>query len=714
MAAVVLLVGCKKDDYVEVIGLCPLVISTSPEDLATNVLLDKVVTATFNEKMNATTFTSASYTLHQGTNAIAGVVTYKDSTVSFTPTALLLPFMVYTGTVKSTVKDTRGNALQTDYVWTFTTLPQLTLSPLPLSSGVTTGAGLFAQGSTVAINATPNTGFVFVNWTDNGAEVSTSASYQLTMAGNKTLIANFIPVVAGNFAVNLSANPIAGGTTTGAGAFTAGSLVTVSTFPHIGYIFKNWTENSTIVSTSSSYQFTLVANRTLVANYTVIPASQFAVNLSANPAAGGTTLGSGSFNAASSVNVSATANVGYSFVNWTENNASVSTSANYTFVLNANRTLVANFAVNTYTLNVTAVGGTVTKSPLLSNYSYGTTVTLIATPSPGFVFASWSGDAIGTNNTIDVSMTANKNVTANFTSVAYTLDVTAVNGSVVKNPSKATYTFGDVVQLTATPNLGYTFTSWSGDASGTVNPYPLTMNDNKNVTALFTLSPPLGPGVIDLGTAADFTIMSKAGISTTGLSSVTGNIGVSPSSASSITGFGLIMNVDGQSSHTPIVTGNVYAADYAAPTPTKMTTAISDMETAFTTANGLTNTVIVGLYAGDISGRTLAPGLYKWSTGVLITNAGVTLSGGPNDTWVFQIAQDLTVNNDANITLIGGAQAKNIFWITASQATLGTNTNFSGNILSQTLISLNTGAKVKGRMLAQTAVTLNAATVVLP
>jgi hypothetical protein len=146
-----------------------------------------------------------------------------------------------------------------------------------------------------------------------------------------------------------------------------------------------------------------------------------------------------------------------------------------------------------------------------------------------------------------------------------------------------------------------------------------------------------------------------------------------------------------------------------------MTTAVSDMETAFTTANGLTTPApIVGLYAGDISGRTLTPGLYKWGTGVLITNAGVTLSGGADDTWVFQISQDLTVNNSAIITLIGGAQAKNIFWVVSGQATLGTNTNFSGIILSKTLISLNTGAKVTGKLLAQTAVTLNASTVIKP
>jgi Ice-binding-like len=217
----------------------------------------------------------------------------------------------------------------------------------------------------------------------------------------------------------------------------------------------------------------------------------------------------------------------------------------------------------------------------------------------------------------------------------------------------------------------------------------------------------VSPAPINLRTSGNFTILTETGITTTGVTSIIGDIGVSPIAATAITGFGLIKDASNQFSHTPIVTGKVYAANYAAPTPSKMTTAVSDMKTAFTTANGLTYPAPkVQLYAGDISGRTLTAGVYKWSTGVLITGVGVTLSGGPNDVWVFQIAQNLTVNNGAIITLAGGAQAKNIFWVVSGKATLGTTVNFKGVILSKTLISLNTGAKVTGKLLAQTAVTL--------
>jgi hypothetical protein len=147
-----------------------------------------------------------------------------------------------------------------------------------------------------------------------------------------------------------------------------------------------------------------------------------------------------------------------------------------------------------------------------------------------------------------------------------------------------------------------------------------------------------------------------------------------------------------------------------------MTTAVSDMETAYTDAAGRTIPDFTELGAGNISGMTLDPGLYKWSTGVLITAAGVTLSGGPNDVWIFQIADDLTVNNSAIVTLAGGAQAKNIFWQVGggTGVSLGTTSQFEGIILAIKAIVINTGATLNGRALAQTNVTLNANTITAP
>jgi hypothetical protein len=221
---------------------------------------------------------------------------------------------------------------------------------------------------------------------------------------------------------------------------------------------------------------------------------------------------------------------------------------------------------------------------------------------------------------------------------------------------------------------------------------------------------------VNLGSAGDFVILAKSGISTTGTTSIVGDIGVSPIAATAITGFGLILDASGQfstSDPSSLVTGKVYAADYAVPTPAYMTTAVSDMQAAYTDAAGRTSPTATELGAGNIGGLTLAPGLYKWSSGVIIPT-DVTLSGGPDDVWIFQIAGTLDISSAKSVILSGGAQAKNIFWTVAGAVTLGTTSEFNGNILAKTNIAMNTGATLNGRALAQTAVTLIANTITVP
>jgi hypothetical protein len=220
------------------------------------------------------------------------------------------------------------------------------------------------------------------------------------------------------------------------------------------------------------------------------------------------------------------------------------------------------------------------------------------------------------------------------------------------------------------------------------------------------------PAAVNLGSAGNFVILTKSGISTTGASSITGDIGVSPIAASGMTGFGLIMDSSNKFATSSLVSGNIYASDYAPPTPAKMTTAVSDMETAYTDAVGRPADV-TGLGAGNIGGMTIAPGVYKWSTGVTIPT-DVTLSGDASGVWIFQIAQNLDISPAKRIILSGGAQAANVFWQVAGQATLGTTAIFNGNILDQTAVVLNTGATLNGRALAQTAVTLDANVVLTP
>ena len=213
--------------------------------------------------------------------------------------------------------------------------------------------------------------------------------------------------------------------------------------------------------------------------------------------------------------------------------------------------------------------------------------------------------------------------------------------------------------------------------------------------------------VVNLRIAGNFVILSKSGITDVYKSTITGDVGSSP-----ITGAAILVRC------TEVV-GTIYSVNAAGPLPcrvtnaSKLTTAVGDMQTAYTDAAGRSNPKFLNLGAGNIGGRTLKPGLYKFTSAVVIP-ANVTISGGPNDVWIFQVAGTLRMSSAMKIILAGGAQAKNIFWQVAGAVTLGTTSHFEGNILGKTGINLQTGASINGRLLAQTAVTLQMNTVKKP
>ena len=217
---------------------------------------------------------------------------------------------------------------------------------------------------------------------------------------------------------------------------------------------------------------------------------------------------------------------------------------------------------------------------------------------------------------------------------------------------------------------------------------------------------------MNLGRAGDFAVLSKSGVSTVPPSVITGNLGVSPIAATAVTGFALKVDATNVFSTSTQVTGKIYAADYAVPSPSNLTTAVLDMQTAFTDAASRAPKV-TELGAGNIGGMTLTPGIYKWSSAVVIPT-DVTLKGSSSDVWIFQIAQTLDLANATKIILQGGALAKNIFWQVSGRVDVGTTAHFEGIVLSQTGIAFRTGASVNGRLLAQTAVTLDSTTVAQP
>jgi len=289
-------------------------------------------------------------------------------------------------------------------------------------------------------------------------------------------------------------------------------------------------------------------------------------------------------------------------------------------------------------------------------------------------------------------------------SITFTLKqgATAINGVVTYAGTTASFaptnTLAAGTAYTATMTTGAK--SMTGNALAANSVWSFTTGGNTSVLA-----------VVNLGASGNYVILAKTEITNVSTSAVTGDLGLSPAATSYITGLALT-NATGHASSTQ-VTGLIYAADMAVPTPVNLTTAVNNMVTAYTDAAGRPFPDFTELNSGNIGGKTLVPGLFKWTTSVTMPS-DVTISGSATDVWIFQIAGNLTMSSAVHITLAGGALAKNIFWQVAGQVTLGTTSHIEGVILSMTGITFQTGASMNGRALAQTAVVLDANVVAKP
>ena len=302
---------------------------------------------------------------------------------------------------------------------------------------------------------------------------------------------------------------------------------------------------------------------------------------------------------------------------------------------------------------------------------------------------------VALNKVISISFNEEMSLSS-FTTASFTLKqgTTPVAGTVEYTDSTARF----IPVTTLSAGLMYT---------ATVNTEVKDLAGNSitnNKVWSFTTGTKTGLRAVSLGASGNYVILAKTAINNSPTSAITGDMGLSPAATSFITGFGLT-DATGYAT-TPQVTGKVYAADMAPPTNTNLTTAVENMITAYNDAAGRPTPDFLELGTGSIGGMTLDAGLYKWTNTVSMAS-DVTLSGSADDVWIFQVAGDMTMSSAVNITLTGGAQAKNIFWQVAGSVSLGTTSHFEGVILSMTGITMQTGATVNGRLLAQTAVILD-------
>ena len=338
----------------------------------------------------------------------------------------------------------------------------------------------YTYGSTVQLTATPAVGYSFAGW--SGDTTAATNPLPLPMNRDRNVTATFTPN-----SYTLTVGTVGSGSVAknpNQATYTHGTLVQLTATPAVGYGFTGWSGDTT--ASTNPLPVPMIANKNLTATFTI---NSYTLNVA--------TVGTGSvsknpnqatYTHGTLVQLTATPGVGYTFAGWSGDTTATTNPLPVPMI--ANKNLTATFTLNSYTLNVTTVGnGSVAKNPNQATYAHGTLVQLTATPGTGYSFTGWSGDTTATTNPLNVPMIANKNITATFTINSYTLNVSTVgSGSVAKNPNQATYTHGTIVQLTATPAVGYSFTGWSGDTVATTNPLPLPMIANRNLTATFTIN----------------------------------------------------------------------------------------------------------------------------------------------------------------------------------------------------------------------------------
>ena len=375
----------------------------------------------------------------------------------------------------------------------------LTLIPNPTDGGIVTGGGDFKEGDGIPLLATPNSGYRFVNWTnESDAVVSVEAAFEYTMpAQDVTLTANF-EIIPSTYTLTLVANPTEGGVVSGGGDFEEDDKIPLLATPNSGYRFVNWTNAANEeVSDEAEFEYTMPAQDvTLTANFEHI--LTYTLTLVANPTEGGVVSGGGDFEEGEEVTLSATANAGFEFVNWINvADEVVSDEAAFEYTMPAQDvTLTANFEIipPTYTLTLVAnptEGGVVTGG---GDFEEGDEIPLLAMPNTGYIFVSWTNaadDVVSEDAGFEFTMPAEDvTLTANFTQVGiYVLSLTAnppVGGTVTGGGA---YDEGDEVIVTAIPNDGYEFISWTNADDEVVSLEPqyefIMPGENVTLTANF-------------------------------------------------------------------------------------------------------------------------------------------------------------------------------------------------------------------------------------
>jgi len=630
----------------------PTIISTDPATGAVAVATNKSIGATFSEAMNPLTINAASFTLNRGGVPVAGTVSYSGVTAIFDPLTSLAANTVYTATVTTAARDLAGNALAANRVWTFTT------------------------------GAAPDTGLPTVTATDP-ANNATGVALNKSVGATFSEAMNPLTINAASFTLSRGAVPVAG-------AVSYSGVTAI--FDPITGLLANTEYTATIAATATDAAGNnLAADRVWSFTTGTAPDASAPTILSTDPVNNATAV---------PLNKSIGATFSEAMNPLTLNPASftvfrglvpVAGTVSYSGVIAIFNPLTTLAPSTVYTATITTDAQDLAGNALAADRVWTfTTGTVPDTGAPTVLSTDPLNNAIGVplNKSIGATFSEAMNpLTINTASFTVTQGLVPVLGTV--SYSGVTAIFNPLSLLTA--NLTYTATisNSATDAAGNALAADRVWTFSTGTTQ--------AQNNVPLGAASAFAILAGSTVTSTGLSIINGDLGVSPGEA--VAGF-----------PPAVLNGEMFTGVGSAAGQAK-----EDLTIAFNEAAARSDGSIS--LPGDLSGLTLFPGLYTNSTSVMLSAGACTLDaqGDVNAVFLFKMGSTLTAGSNTQVILAGGAKAANVYWQVGTSATLGTNSVFKGNVLAQASITMATGASLEGRALTQTAaVSLDASIITAP
>ncbi len=335
----------------------------------------------------------------------------------------------------------------------------VTTTIIPSEGGIATGDNTYDHGTLVEMTATPNEGWNFDSWNDGDEIVWNDSIYTFIVMKETNLSAHFSKKI---YNIEITSEPIEGGTTTGGGNYHNDSLATIVATPNVGWNFLNWTEEDVVVYSDSLIEFNVNVNRNLIANF---EKKVYSISTTPSPIDGGETFGDSIYTHGDEVKLIAVpqSDSGWDFINWTENSIEVSTDSIYSFVATDERSLVANFQLRSYRVVLLINPNEAGSISGDGNYAHGTEVTIVATEGAGWYFANWTENEINMSSdfTYKFNIAENRIITANFGHNLYSVIASPIPVEAGIVSGAGSFFYNQTASLTAIPNIGWDFKNWT-------------------------------------------------------------------------------------------------------------------------------------------------------------------------------------------------------------------------------------------------------------